>query len=98
MRSSFDGVESNPDSACNLGPCCFSDGSCAEDFRGACNATPDAKFQAGGNCQGDNNGNNIDERCEVQIPTTSEWGLMVLTLALLIVGALIIRGRAKQAV
>ena len=57
-----------------------------------------AKFHASGNCHGDNNGNNIDERCEVQIPTTSEWGLMVLTLALLIVGSQIIKRRPEQAI
>ena len=93
---SGDNDDNGQDDACEFGPCCFSDGSCAEEFRSVCTATPDAKFHLNGNCQGDNNGNNIDERCEVQIPTTSEWGLAVLTLAMLIVGTRIIKRRTWQ--
>ena len=50
-------------------------------------------------CLGDNNDNGIDDACEglQEIPTLSEWGMLLMALLLLAVGTIAIVRRKKEA-
>ena len=51
-----------------------------------CTATGDTPAGAGSVCLGDSDANGVDDACELfeAIPTVSTWGLVVLTLCLLV--------------
>jgi len=63
------------------------DGSCERLTEVECNTlvTSTSFVGAGIQCLGDNDGDGIDDTCsDVAIPTVSEWGMVVLTLLLLV--------------
>lgn len=71
-----------PDS---MGGCCLEDGQCLyvteEDCAGMGGLYNGDNVQ----CLGDHDGNGKDDLCDMEIPTVSEWGLVIMTLLLLIV-------------
>jgi hypothetical protein len=71
--------------------CCLPDGSCEMLHPEAC---PAAGGTVVSSCQGDLNGNGVDDACEEAIPTVSEWGLLALAL-LLLAGITIKFGRRR---
>lgn len=65
--------------------------------RACCAANGDTPKGAGSVCLGDANGNGIDDACEEYpgaIPTVSAWGLLVLTLLLLVAAKVYFNRRA----
>ncbi|MCP4590971.1 MAG: IPTL-CTERM sorting domain-containing protein [bacterium] len=48
-------------------------------------------------CLGDANENGFDDACEPEIPTVSEWGLIVMTLLLLTAGTIVVGRRRRSA-
>ena len=57
-----------------------------------CDALEDAEYKGDDTiCEGDHNGNDIDDACEQPIPTVSQWGMAVMTLLLLTMATLTIR-------
>ncbi|MGB0716276.1 MAG: hypothetical protein ACPGXK_10380 [Phycisphaerae bacterium] len=69
------------------GACCQEDGSCEDVTLGECLATGESFEGVGTSCEGDNNNNGQDDRCEPpsQVPTVSTWGLLILALMLMVV-------------
>jgi hypothetical protein len=72
--------------------CCLPDGSCVLADALCCEL---ARGKTVAMCLGDNNENGIDDACEV--PTVSEWGLIIMTLLLLTAGT-IVSNRRRQSV
>lgn len=61
------------------------------------NGVPDVEDLASGAVANENN-NFIPDACEANIPTVSEWGLIIMTLLLLTAGTLVFRHRTGGAV
>lgn len=84
-----------------IGACCLCDGSCMVTTQSSCEASGGTLQGDGTWCIGDNNGNGINDTCEGRgaepIPTVSAWGLVLMTL-LLLVGAKICLARWHKAV
>ena len=77
--------------------CCDDVGACYMANRACCAANGDTPKGAGSVCLGDANGNGIDDACEEYpgaIPTVSAWGLLVLTLLLLVAAKVYFNRRA----
>lgn len=77
--------------------CCFPDGTCTDLDPACCTAIGGTPCGPGNLCQGDNNGNGIDDACEVHIPAISNYGLIALTLLILTAGTIVIRRRRRIA-
>jgi hypothetical protein len=89
------------DDACEeaLGACCWPNGLCTLEIEADCTNNGGNFLGYGVPCEGDNNGNGIDDACEVEnIPTLSEWGMIILGLLLLTAGTIAIVRRRKAAV
>ena len=74
------------------GACCQADDTCNDQVTlSQCLAIAGASFDGvGSSCAGDSNGNGLDDNCEPgeQVPTVSEWGLVILALLLGTMGKL----------
>ncbi|MGB0714310.1 MAG: IPTL-CTERM sorting domain-containing protein [Phycisphaerae bacterium] len=74
------------------GACCFPDNTCNDQVTlSECAATANTSFEGiGSECAGDSNNNGLDDNCEPgeQVPTVSEWGLVILALLLGTMGKL----------
>lgn len=70
--------------------CCFTDGSCQDLDPLCCEANGGKAGVWGSACQGDNNGNNIDDACEEVIPAVSDYGLIALLLLTAVAGVIVI--------
>lgn len=71
----------------SVGACCSPEGACQEMTEDDCIAAGHEWLGAGTVCLGDGNGNEIDDACEIQeIPTLSEWGMIIFALLLLALG------------
>lgn len=70
------------------GGCCLPNGQCLVVTRQNCQQAGGIYNGDGVLCMGDANNNGIDDLCEQPIPTVSEWGLLVMTLLLLVVAKL----------
>ncbi len=77
------------------GYCCRTNGICLEISEEVCLAIGGQYGGDGTECQGDNNGNGLDDACEERIPTLSNWGIVVLAL-LLLTGAKLRSPRPKS--
>lgn len=66
------------------GACCLEDGSCLVITRVECEDRDGVYHGDDVPCLGDNDGNGKDDLCEMRIPTVSEWGLVIMTLLLLV--------------
>ncbi|MCP4590893.1 MAG: IPTL-CTERM sorting domain-containing protein [bacterium] len=82
--------------------CCLDDGTtCIDGVDRSCCIAMGGRPGHEYYCLGDSNTNGIDDACEPDggsaIPTTSEWGLIVMTLLLLTAGTLVI-GRRRSSV
>ncbi len=82
------------------GACCLTDSTCQEMTEADCISGGHVWLGAETVCLGDNNGNGIDDACELQeIPTLSEWGVIILALLLLASGTVaVIRRRRVVAI
>ena len=74
------------------------DGSCQEVDPLCCDDAGGEPSEWSYVCQGDDDGNGIDDACEAgpPIPTVSEWGLVAMTLVVLTAGTLVFM-RHRQA-
>jgi hypothetical protein len=83
----------------STGACCSPEGACQEITEEDCIAAGYEWVGAGTECLGDSNENGIDDACEIQeIPTLSEWGMIIMGLLLLTVGTIgIVRRRMTVA-
>jgi hypothetical protein len=82
------------------GACCLDDDTCTDDVRRlACTDFGGTFHGQGTACEGDLNGNGLDDLCEPdipdEIPTMSTWGLAVVALVLLI-GGRVLFGRRRH--
>jgi len=78
------------------GACCLPTGGCRDDVTTPqCNGLSGNPLGAGVLCLGDADGNGVDDICPIpaQVPSVSEWGLVIMTLLGLIGGSLIFSGR-----
>ena len=64
------------------GRCCLSDRRCEMTTRAQCDSQAGDFGGVDTSCQGDGDGNEIDDACE-GVPATSAWGIIILVLALL---------------
>ncbi len=87
----------------DIGACCMdSNGDqligdpCADIDQIACDAQGGAFQGVGTSCLGDQDGNGTDDACRNEIPAVSTWGLIIMTL-LLLVGIKISFGRRQSA-
>ncbi len=79
-----------------VGACCSTEGGCQEMTEEDCIAAGHEWLGAGTACLGDNNGNEIDDACEIlEIPTLSEWGMVIMGLLLLAIGTVAVVRRRK---
>ncbi len=82
----------------STGACCSAEGACQEITEEDCIEAGHEWLGAGTECLGDSNENGIDDACEIQeIPTLSEWGMIVLALLLLAIGTVAVVRRRKIA-
>lgn len=91
-----DGSCIHPDNG-QCGACCLPS-SCAEGYtQVGCSAAGGSHLGPNSNCVGDNDQDGIDDACGVtgEIPTVSEWGLVVLAL-LLMIGAKLYFGNRRE--
>ena len=94
------------------GACCLDDGRCLEQDVETCLSFGGMPAPEGGRCEGDTDGDGIVNACDLcpgvddavfapecegAIPTTSQWGLIVLTLLLLAGGKIYFGGRRLSA-
>ncbi|MEE8417595.1 MAG: sialidase family protein, partial [candidate division Zixibacteria bacterium] len=80
----------------SVGACCSPGGACQEMTEEDCIAAGREWIGPGTECLGDNNGNGIDDACEIQeIPTLSEWGMLIMGLLLLTIGTVAVVRRRK---
>jgi len=78
--------------------CCMPDGTCQNLTAGSCTAMNGRAGVIGSACQGDNNGNGIDDACEEIVPAVSNVGLVLLLLLTAAAGVIVIRrGRRGHA-
>ncbi len=80
----------------DTGACCGDDGSCQDLTPDGCVLVPGAVYRGHTtSCLGDNSGNEIDDACDdlFIIPAVSQWGVVVMTLIILVVGSGILRRR-----
>ncbi|MFQ5592455.1 MAG: IPTL-CTERM sorting domain-containing protein, partial [Phycisphaerae bacterium] len=90
------------------GACCLPDTSCVDAASGTCEQLGGTPAGLGVACGSDDDGDGVDNLCDqcagvddavfapgckAAIPTVSEWGLIVLTLLLLVAGKLFFGGR-----
>jgi len=71
-----------------FGACCTLDGQCRVVTELECGELQGTYNGDNTPCRGDLNHNGINDACEEQIPTVSQWGLVVLALLLLTAGKL----------
>jgi hypothetical protein len=87
--------------ACELpldGACCLQGGACIDlIFASECAALGGC-FSETSLCPGDQNGNGVDDLCEVacQIPTVSTWGIVCMALVLVVAGKVYFRRDARR--
>ena len=81
----------------STGACCSAEGDCQELTEEDCITAGHEWMGAGTACLGDNNGNEIDDACEElqEIPTLSEWGMVIMGLLLLAMGTATVVRRKK---
>jgi len=96
LLSSIHNELSNPTST---GACCSAEGACQEMTEEDCISADHEWMGAGTVCLGDNNNNGIDDACELQeVPTLSEWGLIVLALLILAMGTVAVIRRQRAVI
>lgn len=78
--------------ATKTGACCLPDDTCVNNSNKCCCELLGGAFVIGpnGTCQGDSDGNGIDDLCDGSIPTVSQWGLGAIALLILAAGTILI--------
>jgi hypothetical protein len=80
----------------STGACCTAEGDCQDMTEEDCIAAGHEWMGAGTECLGDNNENGTDDACELQeIPTLSEWGMLILALLMLAIATIAVVRRRK---
>ncbi len=79
------------------GACCSAEGACQEMTEEDCISAGNEWMGAETVCLGDNNENGIDDACEglQEIPTLSEWGMLIMALLLLASGTVAVICRRR---
>lgn len=64
--------------------CCHDDGTCDDVQAACCTSRGGTPRVTGSTCLGDVNNDSVDDACNPIIPAASQWGLLILSLSLLV--------------